>query len=351
MSENFVDRKFDKMDLVTLVCPVSKGALEQLPSGKLYCSLSEKTYPVRDGIARFVEEVENGQRQVAECFDYKWKRGDWGFEEAHKNLMGAFFRDRFCFSSNLDLKKFFSEKTVLHAGVGNGQEEQHYLHHCEKVWGVDISASVDQLATNWANYYPDLARRFKICQADLMSLPFKDSFFDVVLSDGVLHHTPSTFLALQSIVKKVRVGGHVIFYVYSKKAPVREFVDDHIREQIAHMSPQDAWKAIEPLTALAKELCGKGQEIKIPENFFPLGFEQGNFNLQRWMYWNILKFYWNDAFSFDDNNHVNYDWYYPKYCWRHTPEEVRDWLSELNLEENVFNVTESGISVIAKRLI
>ena len=114
------------------------------------------------------------------------------------------------------------------------------------------------------------------------------------------------------------------------------------------MSPEDAWKAMEPLTALAKDLSNQNQSIDVPEDFPLLGFKKGTFNLQRWMYWNMFKFYWNDAFSFDDNNHVNYDWYYPAYCWRHTPEEVHGWLSELNLEEVSFNVTASGISVIAK---
>ena len=68
------------------------------------------------------------------------------------------------------------------------------------------------------------------------------------------------------------------------------------------------------------------------------------------MYWNVLKFYWNDSFSFDENNHINYDWYYPKYAWRHTPEEVTDWMKKLSLDKKVLNVTESGICVIAKKL-
>ena len=351
MTADQVFKKFDESELSILTCPFSQGPLEQLSTGELYCSLSELTYPVRDGMARFVREIESGQKQVMDGFSFKWKRSEWGYEEDHIKLLKKFFYDRFCFSSDTDVKNFFSGKTVLHAGVGNGQSEQHYLKYCKEVWGVDISSSVDALKSNWSKYYPDLARRFKTCQADLMTLPFKDGFFDVVLSDGVLHHTPDTFAALQSITKKVRVGGHVMFYVYVTKPPIREFVDDYIREKVTNLSPQDAWEALEPLTALAKDLSYKKQEINIPEEFDLLGFKKGNFNLQRWMYWNILKLYWNDDFSFDDNNHVNYDWYYPKYAWRHTPDEVRNWLSKLNLQENVFNVTESGISVIAKRLV
>ena len=105
--------------------------------------------------------------------------------------------------------------------------------------GSDISTSVDAPRVNWSTNYPSLIKRFKVCQADLMALPFEDGSFDIVLSDGVLHHTPNTFKALQAITKKVSIGGYVMFYIYLKKAPIREFVDDFIREKITNLSPDE----------------------------------------------------------------------------------------------------------------
>jgi len=29
---------------------------------------------------------------------------------------------------------------------------------------------------------------------------------------------------------------------------------------------------------------------------------------------------------------VNFDWYYPKYAWRQTEEEIKHWCEELNLK-------------------
>ena len=95
-----------------------------------------------------------------DCFSIKWKESNWGYHKNHKSVNEAFFRDRFCFSSDEDLKSFFYGKTVLHVGVGNGHIEQYYLHHCKRVWGVDISESVDALTANWMKYYPNLAGRF-----------------------------------------------------------------------------------------------------------------------------------------------------------------------------------------------
>ena len=46
----------------------------------------------------------------------------------------------------------------------------------------------------------------------------------------------------------------MLFYVYRRKGPVREFTDDLIRERAAPMTPQDAWEAIVPLTRLGQAL-------------------------------------------------------------------------------------------------
>lgn len=332
-----------------LVCPSDGGDLEDKGTSAV-CRKCGKKYVRTDGILRFVEEAaDGGQAQVQNGFAFKWTRDAWGFAPEHRAVMRKFLFDRFQLNSDADLEKLFGGKKVLHAGVGNGQEEQHYLHLCQEFWGADISKSVEGARRNWDTHHPTLADRLNLVQADLMSMPFPDGSFDLVLSDGVLHHTPNTFAALKAITAKVAPGGQVMFYVYKKKAPIREFVDDFLREKISGMEPEAAWKALEPLTALARDLSRQKITINVEQDFDLLELPAGEHDLQRWMYWNFMKFYWNEAFSFDENNHINYDWYYPQYAWRHTPDEVRGWLDELHLTAEVFNPGDSGISVIARK--
>jgi len=336
--------------MTALVCPYDSGRLKFPVEGGLRCPICEKSYVIRDGIPRFVQDVDDlRQEQVQKGFAYKWMRDTWGFKPKHIDLMRAFFWTRFGFSSEEDVRRFFEGKRVLHAGIGSGQTEQYYLSHCEEVWGIDISESVDACHRNWDEYYPNLSPRLHLAQADLMAMPFQDGEFDIVVSDGVLHHTPDTFRALAAITTKVRVGGSVLFYVYKKKGPIREFVDDHVREMISDLPPDEAWCILEPLTALAKELSHQQIKMNVPCDVGLLGFESGTYDLQRWLYWNVMKFYWNDALNFDENNHVNFDWYYPKYAWRHEPETVRGWLAQLGLRASRFYVGDSGISVVAVR--
>jgi hypothetical protein len=45
---------------------------------------------------------------------------------------------------------------------------------------------------------------------------------------------------------------------------------------------------------------------------------------------------------------VNFDWYHPKFAYRHTPDEVRAWFGELDLELERLDVGDAGISAIGR---
>jgi hypothetical protein len=64
----------------------------------------------------------------------------------------------------------------------------------------------------------------------------------------------------------------------------------------------------------------------------------------------MFKCYWNDTMDWDANVITNFDWYHPLHAHRHTPEEVQRWCAEENLHIEHFDVQESGISVLARKL-
>ena len=78
-----------------------------------------------------------------------------------------------------------------------------------------------------------------------------------------------------------------------------------------------------------------------------LGIAAGTHDVQRLIYYTFLKCFWNDAFDFETNNMVNFDWYHPHDAWQHTDAEVRGWLDELGVREYQFNdANPNGISVL-----
>jgi hypothetical protein len=84
------------------------------------------------------------------------------------------------------------------------------------------------------------------------------------------------------------------------------------------------------------------------ENPIPvLGIPAGTFDVQRLIYYYFVKCFWNDAYDFDTNNMVNFDWYHPHFAWKHTPEEVAGWLKELGvIDYAIHDANPNGISVL-----
>ena len=155
--------------------------------------------------------------------------------------------------------------------------------------------------------------------------------------------------SLTHLASRLNPGGRIAFYVYAKKAPVREFTDDMIRDFIAEMTDEEAWNALMPLTSLGRALGDLGITVEIPEDIPVLGIESGHYDLQRLFFYKICKAYYRPQYSLDEMNHINFDWFRPKNCHRHTPEEVIHFVSTSGLELERTKIEDSGITVVATR--
>ena len=49
-------------------------------------------------------------------------------------------------------------------------------------------------------------------------------------------------------------------------------------------------------------------------------------------------------------NHINFDWFKPLNCHRHTPEEIYAYCEESKLNIEHMNIQEAGITVVARKL-
>jgi arsenite methyltransferase len=186
-------------------------------------------------------------------------------------------------------------------------------------------------------------------QADLNHLPLPENCVDLIFSEGVLHHTDDTRAALVAVTRHLKAGGRILFYVYRKKGPIREFTDDFIRDKLQSMSPEHGWQAMLPLTRLGKMLGDLDLEIDIPERIDLLGIPAGRITLQRFFYWHVFKAFYRPGMSIEEMNHINFDWYSPKNAHRHDPEDVRRWCAEVGLIIERERVEEAGITCIARK--
>lgn len=357
-----VERRGEKMRkkiLPYLVCPVCKSNFsmdveqtdgEHIEEGRLICKNDAcgKIFKISKGVPRLVveQEMDSNAKQTSESFNVKWKwHPRFGFGGSSTESHYKWYYEKYHWTKS-GFESFLSaRRLILDAGCGTGHDVALYASMTKgEVFGIDASGSVDLAYQNIKSI-----ENAHIIQADILNLPFKEGIFYFITSEGVLHHTPSTKLALKSLVKCLHKEGEVQIYVYKRKAPIREFCDAYIRENTTKLSPEECWKACEAITELGKELSGLKMEIEVPD--IPiLKVKQGKYDLQRFIYYNFIKCFWNDEFSYEENVMTNFDWYHPKYAHRHTPEEVQGWFTELGIEIVVFDVGESGISVRGRKL-
>lgn len=331
---------FDNLFLSILCSP--DGYEVEVAGDMLHCEETGENFPIINDIPRFGGGLEAGQEQVQETFAYKWNRTpDWGIHGETARVLTNWmmptigFRDEQAYADYLRPRKI-----ILDAGCGNGRETIRLarLNPDALVVGLDISNAVDQAAKN-AGDLPNI----RFVQGDLCFPPFKPGSFDYIHSFGVLHHTPNTERAFKALAPLLSEIGEFLFYVYAKKAPIREFSDDFLRAELKKMTPADAWDEMERLTLVGKALSDLKAEIDVPA-VPSLGITAGKHDVQRLIYYAVVKCYWRDGWSLEENTHVNFDWFYPEYSWRHTKEEVSDWLREVNLQVRDYVSIPAGMT-------
>jgi arsenite methyltransferase len=292
----------------------------------------------------------DAQRQTEAAFSFKWgKRSTYESPAVQESSRNWLF-ERYCGGDERLLDHWLEggRKVIVDAGCGAGFSALLFFGdrlRGHDYLGIDISDAVEVARARFAE--GGIPGDF--LQAGLVEAPLQDESIDLIFSEGVLHHTDSTELSLKHLARKLKPGGRFLFYVYARKAVIREFTDDFIREQLRPLNDEEAWKALESLTKLGMALGQLGVEITVPEPIPFLGIRAGRIDLQRFVYWNICKLYYRPDWTADEMNHVNFDWFRPLNCHRQTPDEVQRWCQEAGLAIERLDVQEAGITVVARR--
>lgn len=335
--------------------PLSLEILQESPAGRIESGLlrnaAGQTYAITNGIPRFVLTEDPDQQQTQGSFGYKWQQRDSFGSPGMQQVIHDWVVARYGFASREAMRAFFGgRRRILDAGCGAGMATRAWM---DAQWrgsgtaewvGIDISAAIDVVQER-LGAIPGT----HFVQADILQLPFRAESFDTIFSEGVLHHTPSTERALKALLPLLTPGGELMVYLYRRKGPVREFTDDYIRAIVSEQDPAAAWALLRPLTRLGQALAELKTAVDVPEDIPYLGIKAGRYDVQRLIYWHFAKLFWNEALTFEENNHVNFDWYHPRYAHRQTEEDIRRWCAEGGLRITHLDAQESGFTVRASK--
>jgi SAM-dependent methyltransferase len=288
---------------------------------------------------------------TSKSFNDKWANNfDLAFEQTSAEGSDIFnwilSRNGF---SNVDKFRAYliGKSRILDAGCGNGRVTALIRKYSDdmktKIVGIDLVAA--EIAKENLKNFGNVEFYKKDLLEDLSDL----GAFDFIYCQEVLHHTSDPERAFSNLVNLLAENGEIAIYVYKKKAPVREFVDDYIRDKISHLPYEEAYKACEQITGLGKCLSNLQLTITVPD-VDVLEIKAGEYDLQRFIYHHFMKCFWNEQLAQNSNVVINYDWYHPQLCSRHTVEEIREWFERNNMDVVQECVDHYGITMRAKKL-
>ena len=280
------------------------------------------------------------QQQTNDSFSEKWTE----YEKTNEKdklykMQKEWYLKLYGFDTEKDLANFLQTKSyIFDAGCGLGYKAKWFAELAPEsiVVAMDFSDACLIASEN----YKDTKNLYFI-KGDIAKLPFKNDSIDYVSCDQVIMHTEipeDTFSELTRVTKK-----EFSCYVYAKKALPRELLDEHFRSYCKDLSNDELWNMSKKLTVLGKTISELDIKIDVPD-IPQLNIKGGEYDLQRFIYWNFLKCFWNEDLGWDTSVATNFDWYSPSNAKRYSETEYKKMINDNNLNIKYFHSEEACYS-------
>jgi 2-polyprenyl-3-methyl-5-hydroxy-6-metoxy-1,4-benzoquinol methylase len=296
-------------------CPRCRATAPEVGDEVVACASCGQRYPVVRGIARFLEGLPEGLRQIQRVFDFEHRRYDdsW-YTRFEPRLVELFLED-----SELSAE-FFRGKRALDAGCGSGRWTYALAHLGADVAAFDLTdggleAAHGELATNGSGPL--------LCQANIFRPPFRPASFDFVMSWGVMHHTPDTKRAFDSIAPLVMPGGMLYVMVYERYRGPRRIGTGLLRSVLRRMSDERRYRFCRRLVIENPHVYGLLARLITVGRHDPAAADIDPATIQFGLY---------DAYS-------------PRYNHLHTRDEVVGWFREAGFDHVSVLDTPPGTTV------
>jgi SAM-dependent methyltransferase/uncharacterized protein YbaR (Trm112 family) len=257
MHKMYIDFFCDPVDKGKLIFTELESSADNLLEGVFVNPVTGTAYPLMHGVAVFLpgafptEWLSKNSSCISELknkfpdinmlsfnADKEWSfSSEW---EAHSEremqttwgmTVDSRF-DQFLLEVEADANEIAGKK-ILDAGCGNGMLTEHFALKGMQSFGIDYSNSVFSAEANRKND--------NVCflRGDLQQPPFADGFFDIVVSNGVIHHTSNTEHTFHQLASTVKQGGSYYIWLYERKGSAmwgaKRRIFDWLRRGVSRM--------------------------------------------------------------------------------------------------------------------
>jgi SAM-dependent methyltransferase len=287
--------------------------------------------------------LDSNQQQTNEVFSEKWERYEKSDERENLyKYQRDWYLKLYGFESEDDFADFLRGKSVIFdAGCGLGYKAEWFakLAPDALVIGMDFSNAVNQAA----RAYREVPNLFFL-KGDIAETGLMDGCIGYTSCDQVIMHTENPEATFGELARITELnGGEFACYFYARKALPRELLDDYFRNQCRNMDRSELWDLSQQLTELGKRLTELRVEFNCPD-IPTLGIKGGIIDIQRFIYWNFIKCFWNHDLGVETSVITNFDWYSPSNARRFTEKEVCDIVLTNRMTQIFFHTEEACYS-------
>lgn len=227
-----------------IVCPECKKTLKFFDfahgniEGVLHC-VNAHIYPVARGVPVLLlndhlgEFLEDGEKKsfslICEKLEVrlgseksenpemkllKKTSDNWAFHWSLYDNEQTLWEDKETFYEHIPLEReeIGEDAVVLEVGCGRGRNIMHIRNRTNLVFAIDVSSSA-----YFASKRYEQANNVFVLRADAARMPFKDGFFDIVLSDHVLQHVYDLKSCFDEVRRVSKKKNRFLFNLYSRE--------------------------------------------------------------------------------------------------------------------------------------
>lgn len=196
-------------------CPKCRASL-RIEDEKLLCQGCGAAYPTDRGIPLLFHphDKKDAARDVTDVVKAFYEENPFpNYDEFDSKESLAEKANRGVFARLLD-EQIPGGARVIECGCGTGQLSNFLgLRWNRTVFGTDLCLNSLRLANGFRDRHQ--IKNAGFLQMNLFRPAFKDNTFDVVVSNGVLHHTSDPLGGFQSISRLVKPGKYIIVGLYN----------------------------------------------------------------------------------------------------------------------------------------
>ena len=289
---------------------IIEGNNNFVKKGFLVSKPSNRKVPIANDIPNF-NLIENNSHPQKSVYDFWWK-------SSHKNINYDELLSKKIFSNTIKITdEEFKNSIVLDLGCGNGRFSNIISKtHPKLLVLFDISEGIHTAYKVAKNNCSNVIA----IQGNILKVPLKKNFFDIVYSWGVLHHTGNTRKAFKLAGSLLKIGGKMGIYVYENH-PSYSYKNMYLRliAIIRQVIVID----------LLRFICQF-----LPANYVLLLFKP-IYHFERLLNIGIVGCHSNgeDKFNKDHYFRIVIDRFKTRYATEHTNEEVVKWFIDENFDD------------------